>query len=90
MTDKNGTYITVGDYVLFDRIIWSNETKRLYISDFLINDTIYEIKSEWTWNKYGKDLALEKNNLAKLDASIDQGYCVILVIEGKEIKYEHT
>lgn len=58
---------------------------RLYISDFLINNTIYEIKSSWTWNKHGKDEELEMRNKKKLTSCIDQGYNVILVLNGEEI-----
>ena len=69
--------------------IWYNDpvtnTRRLYISDFIIGNTIYEIKSSWTWNKLGKDLDLEKKNKAKLLEAKSQGYDVILVIDGKEI-----
>lgn len=59
--------------------------ERLYISDFLIDNTIYEIKSSWTWNKHGKDINLESKNKKKLTSCIDQGYNVILVLNGEEI-----
>ena len=65
-----------------------DNTKRLYISDFLIDNTIYEIKSEWTWNKHGDDMALESKNKAKLDECVSQGFKVVLVMNGKEIIYE--
>ena len=69
--------------------LWYNDpttnTKRLYISDFIIGNTIYEIKSSWTWNKLGKDLVLEKKNRAKLLEAKSQGYSVVLVIDSKEI-----
>lgn len=58
---------------------------RVYISDFLIDNTIYEIKSSWTWNKHGKDKELEMRNKKKLTSCIDQGYNVILVLNGEEI-----
>lgn len=60
-------------------------TKRLYISDFLIGNTIYEIKSNWTWNKHGNDKDLELKNKTKLTSCIAQGYNVILVLNGEEI-----
>lgn len=63
-------------------------TKRLYISDFLIDNTVYEIKSNWTWNKHGTDMDLENNNKAKLTACVEKGYGAILVLEGQEIKYD--
>lgn len=62
-------------------------TKRLYISDFIIYNTIYEIKSHWTWNKHGTDFILENNNKAKLSECINQGYNVVLVLNGEEISY---
>lgn len=61
--------------------------KRLYISDFIVHNTIYEIKSLYTWNRKGKDLDLENLNKAKLNECLNQGYDVILVLDKKEIKY---
>lgn len=61
---------------------------RLYISDFIINNTIFEIKSNWTWNKHGKDLDLEKRNKAKLTAALEHGYNVVLVLNKKEIVWQ--
>jgi hypothetical protein len=66
----------------------TDNTERLYISDFIINDTIYEIKSDWTWNKHGKDLVLEEKNKAKLTACVKQGYNAVLVLNQKRILYE--
>jgi hypothetical protein len=63
----------------------TDNTKRLYISDFIINDTIYEIKSRWTWNKHGKDLILEEKNKAKLTTALREGYNVILILDKEEI-----
>lgn len=80
-----GTNVTRGPSLWYTD---TNFTKRLYISDFLIDNTIYEIKSKWTWNKHGIDMDLESNNKAKLTACIEQGYSVILVLEGQEIKYD--
>ena len=62
--------------------------ERLYISDFIINNTIYEIKSLWTWNKHGKDLVLEEKNKAKLTSGIRQGYNVVLVLNKEEIVWQ--
>jgi hypothetical protein len=59
--------------------------KRLYISDFIIYNTVYEIKSAWTWNKHGKDMLLEEKNKAKLQAAKDKGYDVILVLDKEYI-----
>ena len=63
----------------------TDNAERLYISDFLIENTIYEVKSSWTWNRHGKDKELEVKNKKKLTSSIDQGYNVILVLNGEEI-----
>ena len=68
--------------------IWYNDpkdgSKRLYISDFLIDNTIYEIKSQWTWNRHGADEVLENMNKEKLNECIRQGYKVILVLNTQE------
>ena len=64
--------------------------KRLYISDYIIYNTIYEVKSLYTWNKKGKDLDLENLNRAKLSECITQGYEVILVLDKKEYVYERV
>lgn len=64
------------------------EKKRLYISDYIIDSTIYEVKSSYTWNRKGKDLDLENLNKAKLDECLARGYNVVLVLDKKEIKYE--
>lgn len=65
-----------------------DNTKRLYISDFIIDNTIYEIKSSWTWNRKGDDLDLELRNKAKLNECIRRGFKVVLVLNGEEINYE--
>jgi hypothetical protein len=65
-------------------------TKKLYIGDFLIHNTVYEIKSSWTWNKHGKDLVLETRNKAKLTECVNQNYKVILVLNQKRITYERA
>jgi hypothetical protein len=63
------------------------EMERNYMSDFIIDNTIYEVKSNWTWNKRGKDLLLEGKNITKLKAARDAGYKVKLIREGKEIDF---
>jgi hypothetical protein len=63
----------------------TDNIKRLYISDFLIYNTIYEIKSSWTWNKHGTDMILEERNKAKLNAAKEAGYNVILVLNKEYI-----
>jgi len=69
--------------------IWYNDPfdniKRLYISDFIIYNTIYEIKSSWTWNKHGKDMILEEKNKAKINAAKTEGYNVVLVLDKEYI-----
>jgi len=66
----------------------TDSEERLYISDFIIGDTIYEIKSSWTWNKHGKDIELEQKNKAKLTECVNQGYNVILVLNQQRLSYE--
>ena len=61
-----------------------DSTKRLYISDFLIDNTIYEIKSQWTWNRHGTNEVIENMNKAKLNECVRQGYKVILVLDKQE------
>jgi hypothetical protein len=63
----------------------TDNTKRLYISDFIIYNTVYEIKSSWTWNKHGKDKLLEEKNKAKLAAVKLAGYDVKLILDKEEI-----
>jgi len=63
-------------------------TERVYLSDFIIGDTIYEIKSSWTWDHHGTNQELAAKNKAKLDECIAQGYTVILVLD-KEKKTWH-
>lgn len=71
--------------------IWYNKPgkteKSLYLPDYIIGDTIYEIKSSYTWNKLNKDKELESVNNSKLISALDQGYNVILVLDHKEINY---
>jgi hypothetical protein len=59
------------------------QTKRLYLPDFILNNTIYEIKSKYT---------LKSNfqkNLDKFNAVINSGYALIIVLHGIEIKYDN-
>lgn len=59
--------------------------KRIYMSDFIIGNTIYEIKSSWTWDGKGGRPVIYQNNMDKLLATKYLGYTVILVLDGKEI-----
>lgn len=61
--------------------------QRWYMSDFIIDNTIYEIKSNWTWNRRGKDKILEQNNINKLKALKCAGFEVKLIREGIELDY---
>jgi hypothetical protein len=65
----------------------NDKIRKLYISDFIIENTIFEIKSSWTWDKNGTDEKLRIKNKAKLDECIRQGYNVILVLNGQRIEY---
>lgn len=66
----------------------TKQVDRLYLSDFIIGNTIYEIKSNWTWNKHGTDSDLENTNKAKLTAAQANGYNVVLILEKREYKYD--
>lgn len=55
--------------------------KRWYVSDFIINNTIYEIKSDYTWF-----YDLERNKI-KLNAALEAGYKVKLMLDGIELDY---
>ena len=65
----------------------ADNIRRLYISDFIIGNTIYEIKSHWTWNKKETDKDLELKNKAKLQQCINEGYDVKLILDGVETKW---
>jgi hypothetical protein len=66
----------------------TDNEEKLYISDFIIENTVHEIKSSWTWNKNGKDLTLEKKNKAKLTECVKQGYNIVLVLNQQRLRYE--
>jgi len=63
---------------------------RWYLSDYIISNTVYEIKSGWTWNKNGSDSVLEYNNLSKLNAMLAAGHNVKLIRDGEEIEFKKT
>ena len=63
----------------------TDNIKRLYISDFLIYNTVYEIKSAWTWNRHGTDKLLEAKNKAKLESAKLAGYNIKLILDKEEI-----
>ena len=65
----------------------ASKTTRLYISDFVINNVIYEVKGSYTWNRHGQDILLEQRNRAKLNAVKEKGFKVILVLDGEHIIY---
>lgn len=54
--------------------------EKLYMSDFLVEDVVYEIKSNWTWNGDGKRLDWQEINEAKLEATKQAGWNVTLLI----------
>lgn len=64
-----------------------NNDTRLYISDFQIGNTIYEIKSQWNWDHKGINEKLRKRNCNKLNKCLKEGYDVVLVLEGDYIRY---
>lgn len=64
----------------------NTKTERIYHPDFLIENTVYEIKSGYSWIEYKGEPQREKN-IAKLNAVTDQGYNVIVVIDGIHYKW---
>lgn len=62
---------------------------RTYIPDYVIGNTLYEIKSHRTWFEYGGQ-DLEQTNIDKLNAAFDQGYQVILVLDGVDMNWPVT
>jgi hypothetical protein len=52
-----------------------------------IGNTIFEIKSHWTWDRKGNSIELKIRNEAKLNEVKSKGYKVILVLEGQEIDW---
>ena len=79
------TYVNRGPSVYY--IDPLNKIKRLYISDFIIENVVYEIKSSWTWNETGRNMNLENKNKAKLSALLENGYQVKLILNGEETKW---
>lgn len=61
----------------------TGETKT-YLSDFQIGNTVYEIKSSYTWNRNGQDSDLENLNTTKLQSVKNKGYRTVLVLNHKE------
>lgn len=61
-----------------------DQVEKLYISDFIIGDTVYEIKSDWTWDEHGNNAILRNRNRAKLKAVILSGLKVKLIKEKVE------
>lgn len=66
------------------KYVWENKN-HLYYPDFILNNTIIEIKSSWTYNKCGKDKKLQLLVNTKLEAAKDKGYKTIILFSKKEI-----
>lgn len=60
----------------------TDQSSRTFYPDFIIDGTIYEIKSSWTWNNNGRNTNLMTLNIAKLNAATNEGYTVTLVLDG--------
>lgn len=58
----------------------------LYYPDFILDNTIIEIKSDWTYNKIGKDLKLEEINKHKWESTRQQNYELVVLFSKKEIE----
>lgn len=59
-----------------------NNKQKIYLPDYIFNNTLYEIKSKYTM--FGVDNKLLEQNLSKVYAAQTQGYVVILVIDDVE------
>lgn len=57
--------------------------EKIYVSDFIIGNTVYEIKSSYTWKGLGRET--EAINEAKLNSAKSSGHTVILILDKKEI-----
>lgn len=64
--------------------ISTEQKRRLYLPDFLIENTLYEIKSAYTWKKNFE------NNKRKLNEALNRGYKVKLVLNKNELNYTTT
>lgn len=73
---KNGKNYS---YILKNKI-------HIYYSDFELNNTTIEIKSNWTYNKNGKDKDLELENETKWKSVVEFGDKIIVLKTKKEIK----
>jgi len=62
------------------------EEQHVYHSDFIFRNITIEIKSNWTYNKNGKDKELELKNETKWQAVRDKGDDLIVLWSKKEIK----
>ena len=64
---------------------YKNE-KLLYHPDFCINGNLIEIKSRWTYNKYGKDIEQGEKNEAKWQGAREQNFKINILFSKKEIE----
>ena len=51
----------------------------LYHCDFLYNNALFEMKSNWTYDNNGKKLKLRKKNHLKWISAISQGYKLYVI-----------
>lgn len=68
----------------------NTQKERLYLPDFKIENIIYEIKGKYTWDGNGKNIPLGLLNIAKLDCVVEQGYNIVLVLEGQHISWKEN
>lgn len=59
---------------------------RVYFPDFIIDNTVYEIKSTYSWYEWKGNPQRDKN-IAKLNATLDAGFVVKLVIDHIEVDW---
>ena len=66
------------------RYVWK-EKEYIYYPDFILDNTVIEVKSTWTYNKHGKDKELQKLNETKWSAAINSNYKFVALLSKKEI-----
>lgn len=62
-----------------------NGEQRTYIADYVIGNSLYEIKSKYTW--HGVDNCYLEMNIAKMEAAKNAGFECFVVIDDLIIKY---
>lgn len=62
------------------------ENERTYLSDYVIGNSLYEVKSNYTW--HGVDNCYLEMNIAKLEAAKKAGYSCYVVIDDQIVHFD--